>query len=631
MDQKEKGQQEKGRRNRLVTIIIVVAAILLFAYAVDVTQVSFTEPLEPQRSQNVVRLLRELARPNLLTYDIETRTTNISLLMPCPEEYKGTQVTLEGRVVTMIPNCVSTTQDFLEMTGEGFKENAQIVLRWQPNEALSTRTLEAFKADDQGNFAVAFTMPDVRESDQPQTIQVVEGISRSVTGLSETTQETFSRIVETILMALMASTLGTFIAIPISFMGARNLMSDLGMPLASIMAAIVAIPFGFGIGYLITGLLVDLSDLTADNVWISFVLSLASIGLIFLILRVGPAMFGSEDPPLGTRILKAIWLLLLLLVMALSILALALLAQVGLVVGDWIVANLDSIVVLSTLVFIPIGNFITVVSEIMLVFLPFLVGFVVAILFASYASRLGQEAIFRLREGTARILTMILTAVGATFFIFGALYALWWISLLGFRDLLAEDDAFMTLGIIALVAGVALGLLSALAKPKRQYPIGMVTYTVTRTILNTMRAIEPLILGFVFVVWVGIGPFAGVLALILHSVADLGKLFSEQVENIDQGPVEAVTATGASRVQMINFAVIPQVVPHYIAFIFYRWDINVRMSTIIGFVGGGGIGLILNLSINQLRYADAAVMIIAIAIVVIILDNVSSRIRRRII
>ena len=71
--------------------------------------------------------------------------------------------------------------------------------------------------------------------------------------------------------------------------------------------------------------------------------------------------------------------------------------------------------------------------------------------------------------------------------------------------------------------------------------------------------------------------------------------------------------------------------PHYIAFIFYRWDINVRMSTIIGFVGGGGIGLILNLSINQLRYADAAVMIIAIALVVMILDNISSRIRRRII
>jgi phosphonate transport system permease protein len=620
-------EKESGRRNKILTVIIVILAIFLLAYAVEVTEVNFTEPLEPQRSQNVVTLLRALARPNLADFENEIRSTNVSLLMPCPDEVKGTQVTFEGRQITMIPNCVSTTQDELQMIGEGFKENAQIVLRWQPNDSPTTRTLEDFKADGQGNFAVVFTMPDVRESDRPQTIEVVEGISRSITGLSETTQETLSRIVETILMALMASTLGTIIAIPISFMGARNLMSDLGMPLAAIMGAVVALPFGFAIGYLITGGLVDLSNLASESAWLALVASLASVGLILLILRLGPDMFDDEEPSLGIRVLTGVRLLL---VLALSILALAFLSQLGMVVGTWIVETLDSIFILSVWVFIPIGNFIALISEMTLVFLPFLVGFVVALVVASYASRLGQEAIFRMSEGTARLLTIVLSGVGAFFITFGILYALWWINFLGFRDVLAEDDAVTTLGSVALVVGVVLGLLSALAKPKRQYPVGMVTYTITRTTLNTMRAIEPLILGIVFVVWVGIGPFAGVLALMLSSIADLGKLFSEQVENIDEGPVEAVTATGASRVQTINFAVIPQVVPHYIAFIFYRWDINVRMSTIIGFVGGGGIGLILNLSINQLRYADAAVMIIAIAVVVMILDNVSSRIRRRV-
>ena len=111
----------------------------------------------------------------------------------------------------------------------------------------------------------------------------------------------------------------------------------------------------------------------------------------------------------------------------------------------------------------------------------------------------------------------------------------------------------------------------------------------------------------------------------------LGKLFSEQVENIDEGPLEAVTATGASRLQTIVFAVVPQIVPHYIAFIFYRWDINVRLSTIIGFVGGGGIGLILFRSTNLTQYRQASVMIIAIAIVVTALDYISSKIRRRVI
>jgi phosphonate transport system permease protein len=138
-------------------------------------------------------------------------------------------------------------------------------------------------------------------------------------------------------------------------------------------------------------------------------------------------------------------------------------------------------------------------------------------------------------------------------------------------------------------------------------------------------------MGFVFVVWVGLGPFAGILALMLHSIADLGKLFSEEVENINEGPREAITATGANSIQTIAYAVIPQVTPHYIAYIFYRWDINVRLSTIIGFVGGGGIGFVLQRFLNQLQYTRASVMVIAIALVVTILDYVSSRIRRRII
>jgi len=156
-----------------------------------------------------------------------------------------------------------------------------------------------------------------------------------------------------------------------------------------------------------------------------------------------------------------------------------------------------------------------------------------------------------------------------------------------------------------------------------------VLYTTTRTILNGLRSIEPLIMGLVFVIWVGIGPFAGVLALTLHSIASLGKLYSEQVESIDTGPIEALQSTGANRLQTIMYAVVPQIIPPYIAFTMYRWDINVRMSTIIGFVGGGGIGFLLQQQINLLRYRDAGVAVLAIAIVVSILDYLSASIRER--
>jgi phosphonate ABC transporter permease subunit PhnE len=182
----------------------------------------------------------------------------------------------------------------------------------------------------------------------------------------------------------------------------------------------------------------------------------------------------------------------------------------------------------------------------------------------------------------------------------------------------------------ALIIGAVLGgLAGGLAGTRANFPSGSVFYTATRTILNALRSIEPLIMGLVFVIWVGIGPFAGVLALALHSIASLGKLYSEQIESIDQGPIEALESTGANRLQTIMYAVVPQIIPPYIAFTMYRWDINVRMSTIIGFVGGGGIGFLLQQQINLLRYRDAGVAVLAIAIVVSILDYASATIRAR--
>jgi phosphonate ABC transporter permease subunit PhnE len=179
--------------------------------------------------------------------------------------------------------------------------------------------------------------------------------------------------------------------------------------------------------------------------------------------------------------------------------------------------------------------------------------------------------------------------------------------------------------------GAVLGALNGLLVGiQTTMPFGLIVYNTTRTILNILRSIEPLMMGIVFVIWVGIGPFAGVLALTLHSVAALGKLYSEQVENIDAGPIEALQSTGANRLQTIIYAVVPQIVPPYIAFTMYRWDINVRMSTIIGFVGGGGIGFVLQQQLNLLQYKDAGVAILAIAFVVSVLDYTSAYIREKV-
>jgi phosphonate transport system permease protein len=157
----------------------------------------------------------------------------------------------------------------------------------------------------------------------------------------------------------------------------------------------------------------------------------------------------------------------------------------------------------------------------------------------------------------------------------------------------------------------------------------MAIYFVSRTILNIVRSIEPLIWAIIATVWVGLGPFAGVIALTLHSVAALGKLYSEAIEGIDPGPIEAIHATGANWIQTIAYAVIPQMIPPFVSFTIYRWDINVRMSTIIGAVGGGGIGFLLIQWIRLLDFKAAGIAVWFIAITVAILDYVSAEIRNR--
>lgn len=158
---------------------------------------------------------------------------------------------------------------------------------------------------------------------------------------------------------------------------------------------------------------------------------------------------------------------------------------------------------------------------------------------------------------------------------------------------------------------------------------GNTVYYAVRTIATIFRSIEAVVWAIIFSVWVGIGPFAGMLALMIHSVAALTKLYSEQIENIDSGQVEAIKATGANTLQVWIYAVIPQIVSPYLAFTIYRWDINVRMATIVGFVGGGGIGLLLLQQQQLLRWHNVGLIIWLIALVVWIMDMVSGRVREK--
>jgi phosphonate transport system permease protein len=165
----------------------------------------------------------------------------------------------------------------------------------------------------------------------------------------------------------------------------------------------------------------------------------------------------------------------------------------------------------------------------------------------------------------------------------------------------------------------------------RRNPVGTAVYFTIRFLMAVVRSIPTLFWGIMWVIVIGIGPFAGVLAVTTFSVGLISKLFSEAIEAVDWGPVEALTATGANPVQVVVHAVIPQVMPYMIANILYSFEVNVHSSTILGAVGAGGLGLILLEYIGLIEYPQLAMLLIVVIVMTSTIDYSSAAIRRRII
>ena len=183
--------------------------------------------------------------------------------------------------------------------------------------------------------------------------------------------------------------------------------------------------------------------------------------------------------------------------------------------------------------------------------------------------------------------------------------------------------------IFAVIVAAPLSFLAARNVMGAYGRAGTGVYYTVRTVFAVFRSYEPIILATLFAFWVGFGPFAGAIALGLVTIASLGKLYSEAVEGIDRGPVEALTATGANGLQIVLYGIVPQIVPDFISYTIYHWDINVRISTIIGYVGGGGIGYYLAQMINTSQNNKAGTALWAIIAVVWVMDFLSAEVRKR--
>jgi phosphonate ABC transporter permease subunit PhnE len=593
--------------------LAVLAGLFVFAYGFQITQVDLEDLQSERRQQSLVRVMRALARPEIFEYEQEVEVINAPVYVPCPASgvESASESGLTGPTIVVTPACANPGET-VQVEGFNFAPNTTGPLRFVPGSDPSNPVAigrDTVETDDTGHFIYQMTLPE-RLSEDVQYIRATLSRNVGVPRLTRTAHDTWEKIVETVFLALLATVFGTILAIPLSFIAARNLMKPVKSPLGSIALSLLGWPIGILLGYLVVKWVEGLSLPFSGNTAVNLIAIIAAPVGAGLGIRWALPQEETSMPAPAMRLARMGVLLLVILVSFFGLFQLASLAK-----------NLGLIGISTLGPFSFLGNFLFQVGDIVSIITPALGGLAAGGALSSWTGRFGQRSTERLTLGSVKLFNIVFTTLAGavTFGLIGRLvewlyqvgqpaYTLWWPVLIG--------------GLL----GLALALFT---KPKANLSIGMVIYYITRTFLNGLRSIEALVMAIVFVIAVGIGPFAGVMALGLHTIVSLAKLYSEQVESIMAGPLEAIQATGANRLQTIIYAVIPQIVPPYISYTMYRWDINVRMSTIIGFVGGGGIGFLLQQNINLLNYRAASAQMFAIAIVVASMDYISSVLREK--
>ena len=592
--------------------LIVLIVLMIYAYGVQVTKVDLQEFRKESRQQSRVRVTRALVQPDIIEYAQEEFHVFAPIYIPCPTNGLGLTASDKTKPYIILTPACGNPGEYIQVEGFKFVTHTHGPLSFipssDPNNSLALKKAD-IQVDDQGHFLLTMMLPD-RSSPDVQYLRATTRRNVGTPHFSQTAIDTWNKIIETIFLALLATTIGTIFSIPLSFLAARNVMKDVKSPLTSMALTLLGWPVGIGIGYYVSRWIGNFVGRLGVNNFTT--LGIALICLMITLLNIRWLVFSEAEKKSGSN-LQIVRILSQLVVVVLSLLFINLLAKWGVAAGK----SSSGVLGMGAI----LGNFLTQISDITLVILPSVIALAGGAVFGGALGKLGQRFNERFTVSTVKILNIIFTAL-AGLTVFGLIAS----ALIWLYEIHTASQFILSMGGIGTVLG---GCLALRIKAKQSVAVGLTVYYITRTILNATRSIEALIMAIVAVIWVGIGPFAGVLALSLHTIASLAKLYSEQVESILPGPLEAINATGATRVQTVVYGVIPQIVPPYISFTMYRWDINVRMSTIIGFAGGGGIGALLIQNINLLNYRAASTQMLAIAIVVSLMDYLSSAMRER--
>ncbi|XVU26748.1 phosphonate ABC transporter, permease protein PhnE [Actinoplanes sp. CA-054009] len=196
------------------------------------------------------------------------------------------------------------------------------------------------------------------------------------------------------------------------------------------------------------------------------------------------------------------------------------------------------------------------------------------------------------------------------------------------RDSVQAALVTLWIGLLGTTLSIPLSLVLALAAARGTAPAAWV-YQSARAVLSFLRAVPDVVFALIFVTAVGLGPFPGVLALVCHNVGVMGKLWAETLEDADPGPPLALRSAGAGRIQVAAHALLPSVTPQLVGLLLYRFDVNVRSSLVLGLVGAGGIGFLINQSIQLFQFDQMLTHILVVLVLIIAVDRLSAVVRSR--
>ena len=268
----------------LLTGLAVALVIIVYAYGFQVTEVNFEETRSEKRLTQLTRIIRALAHPEIFEYEQEETNIDAPFYLPCPEnEIDYPETDTSGPYIVLDPFCADA-EDFILVRGENFSPGQKGPINFIAASGVSLN-IGNFTADSQGNFEHRVQLPNRQPVEEAQTIRVIARVNIGMPKFSDVAVSTFDKIIETVFLALLATTFGTILAIPISFLAAQNLMSDVKSPLTSVALMILGWLVGIAIGYLATRLAAVLFSQFADNQLISIAVLIGSITLALFGLR----------------------------------------------------------------------------------------------------------------------------------------------------------------------------------------------------------------------------------------------------------------------------------------------------------------------------------------------------------